>query len=260
MENRLVAVITGAAGGIGQLVAKYFATNNKFGDVVIVDSLAKKEELATIAGALNSGVFPAEASVRDLTCDVVDNYKCENLVTNILINWGRIDVLVNAAGIAQEFGPLVKTDFEKARRVMNVNFWGTLNMCRAVLPHMRISGHGRIVNVSSIAAQRGDPGNLVYAASKAAIESLTKTLAHEAPFDKGGSPLNITVNAVAPGIIDTPMANLLSEKVKEGYRRMNPTGRTGRPEEVAKVIHWLATEAPQYVNGEIIRVDGGFLA
>lgn len=158
--------------------------------------------------------------------------------------------------------PLIKADIEEAKRIMDVNFWGTLNMCNAVLPIMQSNRFGRIVNIASVSAFMSDPGNLVYSASKAAVVQLTRALAKEAPFNKAdpSHPLDITVNAVAPGIVDTPMANQLSPKMVDGFKAMAPTGRLVAPEEVAKVIYWLAMEAPQSVTGTVVRVDGGYLA
>ncbi|OGF63453.1 hypothetical protein A2926_00825 [Candidatus Giovannonibacteria bacterium RIFCSPLOWO2_01_FULL_44_40] len=250
-------LITGAAGGIGQAVVKRFAGDKNFKRIVLIDHPSKRERMVYGSVAAKTSAMSCEYSFRYL--DLADP-SVHQLMAQLAASCKKIDVLVNTAGVAQEFGALIKTDLEKARKVMEINFWGTLQMCYAVLPYMRSAGYGRIVNISSIAARHGDAGNLIYAASKAAIESLTKTLAREATFNKDGAPFDITVNAVAPGIIDTDMAKLLSDKVKEAYSRGNPCGRLGSPEEVAKVIYWLATGAPQYLTGEIIRVDGGFLA
>lgn len=258
-RNGLVAVITGGAGGIGRAVANCFSDNEDFKCIVLVDHGSRYGDMEELARVYNGR--PGRGDFYCRAHDLAGGHTSANeLVKEIINSYGRIDVLINTAGIAQEFGVLIKTDIEKARRVMEVNFWGTLCMCWAALPYMRTAGYGRIINIASIAAQRGDPGNMIYAASKAAIENLTKTLAREAPFNKDGPPFDIAVNAVSPGAIDTDMAKLLSDKVKEGYCRMNPRGRLGTPAEVAEVIYWLATGAPPYVNGEIIRVDGGFLA
>jgi 3-oxoacyl-[acyl-carrier protein] reductase len=253
------ALITGAAGGMGQATAKIFAGAKSVEQVFLTDHRSKMRSLDALASELNDMV--GYSKFKHFFCDITHNWEIRNSIKLFLGEQPRVDILVNIAGVAPgKMSPLVKTEIESAKKIMEVNFWGTLHWCKAVLPLMQREGYGRIINVSSISAFMADPGNLVYSASKAGIVQLTRSLAKEATFNKNGEPHDITVNAVAPGIIDTDMAKQLSEKMLEGYKRMSPLGRLGKPEEIAKVIYWMATEAPQFLTGEIIRIDGGFLA
>lgn len=250
-------LITGAVGGIGQAVANRFASDKKYSDVVLVDHPAKRENLEKFIGSLQSLYSMTPEKFLGYVFDLSDLDIFQQVGWRI----AKIDVLVNVAGIApQTMTPLVKTDLDAARKIVDVNFWGTANLCKAVLPIMQANGYGRIVNVASISAFMADPGNIIYSASKAAVVQLTRGLAKEAPFNKNGPPHDITVNAVAPGVIDTDMAKQLKEPMVDGFKKATPFGRLGRPEEIAEVIYWLATKAPQFLTGEVIRVDGGFLA
>ncbi|MEK7567257.1 MAG: SDR family NAD(P)-dependent oxidoreductase [Patescibacteria group bacterium] len=238
MDGKVV-VITGALGGIGEAVR----------DIFYRDALVKH---ITSIDSKKSSLF--------VCCDVT-NFSDVIKVINYAAEFEkRIDILVNAAGALPKASPVIKMDMEEARKVMEVNLWGTWNCCKAVLPIMRAQRYGRIVNISSVAGQRGDPGNAIYAASKAAIESLTKSLALEAVYCKEGeTPPNITVNAVAPGIVDTPMTANLSERAFQEYLKRNPLKRKIKPEEVAEAVYFLAT-ASSAINGVILPVDGGYLA
>lgn len=247
MDNweRIVA-ITGAAGGIGRAVAEKFMENGERYFVVRIDSS-----------------YP-ELQTRDLNpkfwLNVSNLIFAKQVLHEIYAIYGGLSILVNAAGVLPEPAPLVKMDLEEARKVMDINFWGTWNCCKAVLPIMRAQGYGRIVNISSVAGQRGDPGNAIYAASKAAVESLTKSLALEAVYCKEGeTPPNITVNAVAPGIVDTPMTANLPARALQEYLKRTAIKRKIKPEEVAEAVYFLAT-ASQAINGVILPVDGGHLA
>ncbi|OGF62447.1 hypothetical protein A2662_01630 [Candidatus Giovannonibacteria bacterium RIFCSPHIGHO2_01_FULL_45_33] len=253
------ALVTGAAGGIGQSVVRRLVADKNFKNILLIDHPSRRESLNEFIAS-----FPKIPT----TPERLTNY-CFDLTDLNAGKWleclvdarGKIDVLINVAGIApHSMAPLVKTDLDAAKIIMEVNFWGTAKLCQAVLPFMQANGYGRIINVSSISASMKEPGNMIYSASKAGVERLTRSLAIEAPFNKNGPPHDITVNAVAPGVIDTDMAKQLSGKMVEGYKQATPFGRLGKPEEIAEVIFWLATKAPQFLTGEIIRVDGGFLA
>ncbi|MDP2676813.1 MAG: SDR family oxidoreductase [bacterium] len=249
MKERVV-VVTGAAGGIGSSIAKRFHKAHAI--VIAVDHFSAKEKLVKITTGLG---------ILGLLGDVSDIDDVGRMIDPIMNSFGRIDVLVNAAGILVSDGVLAKTKKEnllKLKSVMNINYWGTFHCCYVVLPHMRAREYGRIINISSIMAGCADPGNIVYSSSKAAVSSFTKTLAHEAPFNKDGVPFDITVNAVAPGIIETAMTEGLHGKYMEQYYMRVPSQRKGKPEEIADAVYFLANN--QYMNGVILPVDGGYTA
>lgn len=258
-----VAMITGAAGGIGQTIIGYFKHFHVH-TLILVDHPNRRETLNAIRKHLSGGCF-VETFLQDIT-NVYEIFNIVDRVTNkYVVNRENkplcnIDILINAAGVLPDPAPLVKADLQKSGKAMYVNYWGTLNCCTAVLPIMRAQGYGRIVNISSIAAHKGDPGNAIYAASKAAVESLTKSLALEAVYCKEGeTPPDITVNAVAPGIVDTPMTANLPDKALQEYFKRSPLKRKIKPEEVAEAVYFLATASPA-INGVILPVDGGYLA
>ena len=260
-----VVVIMGAAGGIGRAITDKFVIwlsqlpldlpvgtpmNKHF--VYAVDT---EKKLSFLTKHYHSPVKD-NAQILRLACNVINFTEIERFFKNEQ----EIDILVNAAGILPEPNPFVKTDNKIAKKTMEVNLWGMWNCCRSVLPIMRAQKYGRIVNISSIAAQSGDPGNTAYAISKVAVEKLTKQLALEAVYCKEGeTPPDITVNAVAPGIVDTPMTAGLSEKALEKYFERSPLKRKIKPEEVAEAVYFLAT-ASAAINGIILPVDGGYLA
>ncbi|HLD34870.1 hypothetical protein A2W54_03560 [Candidatus Giovannonibacteria bacterium RIFCSPHIGHO2_02_43_13] len=251
-------LITGAAGGIGQAVVKCFADDKNFQKLVLIDQPNKREYLDVFIASLPTSI--KRERFLNYCFDLTD-LNANQWFRSLIIVCNKIDILINVAGIApQIMTPLIKTDLDAVHKIMAVNFWGTAKLCQSVLPFMQANGYGRIVNVASISAFMADPGNMIYSASKAAVVQLTRALAKEAPFNKNGPPHDIAVNAVAPGIVDTDMAKQLSEKMVAGYKLATPFGRLGKPEEIAEVIYWLATSAPQFLTGEVIRVDGGFLA
>lgn len=249
-------VITGAAGGIGRAITRNLA---------LIDDAWTRESmffLCDCSEKFQDGGFQAflkEAERKAFLRLMGAEASVEQNVSLILESTGKIDVLINAAGVLQKPAPLIKTDSEEVIRVFSVNFLTTFEWIKAVLPIMRERGYGRIVNFSSVMGSRGDAGNAIYAASKAALESLTKTLALEAPFNKNGHPFDITVNAVAPGIIDTSMTAGLPEAAWAEYKKRVPFHRKGAPEEVAEAVRFLITSS-QFINGMILPVDGGYLA
>lgn len=269
-------IITGASGGIGAATAKKFATaGGEFSGchLVLVDHPSAKagaENLKQALLALKAQTEKAkspgelERSVSIQLSDVTNAESVDKAAADTVASYGKIHVLVNSAGIMPRdlMGVVARMSWdalEATRKIMEVNYWGTMYWCRAVLPHMRTAGYGRIVNISSIAALKSEEGNVVYGGSKAAVASLTYTLAKEAPFNRADPPLDITVNVVAPGIVETPMTEGLNPRIVDPYMERNPLRRNIRPEEVAYVIQMLASREASAINGAHIVADGGYL-
>jgi 3-oxoacyl-[acyl-carrier protein] reductase len=166
--------------------------------------------------------------------------------------WGRLDVLVNNAGIVRD-ATLEKVSDEDWARTLDVNLRGAMVCARAVVPHMRAAGHGRILSAASVVARNGNYGQTAYTAAKAGILGMTRSWAREL------GPLGITANAVAPGFIDTPMVASVPEKVVARFLERLPARRLGRPEEVAAVYVFLASDLAAFMNGAVVGVDGGLL-
>jgi 3-oxoacyl-[acyl-carrier protein] reductase len=239
-----VVVITGGSRGIGRAVAVRFAEEKPRLFLIHYDpdELASQETLSILAQA---GV---EAQSRKL--DVSSREAVDECFGGILKAHRSIDVLINNAGITRDtlFIRMSEADWDA---VMRVNLKSVFNCTQAVLRPMLKQREGRIVNISSVVGQIGNAGQANYAASKAGIMGLTKSVAKEA------ASRGITVNAVAPGFIDTEMTAMLPEKVKETFLQQIPLGRMGKPEDVAEVVYWLCSEASSYVTGQVIHVSGG---
>ena len=184
--------------------------------------------------------------------DVSNFEETENMVKEIINEFGKIDVLVNNAGITQD-GLIMRMKKESFDQVVNINLGGTFNVTRNVVPYMVKQRSGRIINVSSVVGIAGNAGQSNYAASKAGIIGLTKSLAKEL------SSRGILVNAIAPGFIETKMTDKLGENVKQSILEQIPLGRMGEPKEVAKVVKFLASDDSSYITGQVIHIDGGML-
>lgn len=253
MQGKIV-IVTGATGGIGSAVVSRFTEAGA--TIAITDHQSKHVRVKELFNELRIRGGVSTIFTGDVTCQK-EVIRQANTIKEF---HGKIDVLVNAAGVMWSAGVLAKTPIEKfadLRTMFDINFWGTVYWCHAVLPLMRDIGFGRIINISSIMYDCADPGNWAYGASKAAVALFTKTLAQEAPFHKNG-PLDITVNAVAPGITDTDMTKAVPEKYWARYIERVPSQRKGTPEEIADAVYFLANNA--YMNGEILHVDGGYSA
>ncbi len=239
-----VVVITGGSRGIGRAVAVRFA--EEMPKLFLLhydpDEVASQETLKILD---QKGVAAQSRKV-----DVSSHEAAAECIAQILDEHGRIDVLVNNAGITRDtlFIRMSEADWDA---VLRVNLKSVFNCTQAVLRPMLKQRTGRIVNISSVVGQIGNAGQANYAASKAGIMGLTKSVAKEA------ASRGITVNAVAPGFIDTEMTATLPDKVKEAFLQQIPLGRMGKPEDVAEVVFWLCSEASAYVTGQVIHVNGG---
>lgn len=239
-----VAIVTGGSRGIGRAICLTLARQG----ATVVACARDAERL---------GSLPAEASDRKLigrivprALDVTDSAKIEKWVDDVATDFGRLDILVNNAGITDD-GLIMNMTEEQFDRVIDTNLRGVFLMTREAAKHMVRNRWGRIVNITSVSGIMGNGGQANYAASKAGVIGLTKSVAKEL------ARRGVTCNAVAPGFIKTDMTNILSEKVKEQVRPLIPLQRFGEPEEVAAAVTFLASPAAGYVNGQVLVVDGG---
>ncbi len=237
-----VALVTGAAQGIGKSIVLLLARNGA--DIVISDiNPVKAEETANEVQAIGRKTMAIKVNVADLE-------EVERMVQAIIEKFGRIDILINNAGITRDKLILRMTE-EDWDAVLDVNLKGTFNCTKAVIRHMSKQKGGKIINIASVSGEMGNAGQANYSASKAGVIGFTKTIARE--FAQRG----INVNAIAPGYIQTPMTDALSEKVKEELRRMIPLERLGQPEDVAQAVLFLVSEASSYITGQVLNVNGG---
>ena len=243
LEGR-VALVTGAARGIGAATALALAEAGA--RVACVDRDAEGiEKTADAIGRAGSDALAIPA-------DVTDAPAIERAVDAVVAEWGRLDVLVNNAGIVRD-ATLGKVSDDDWTATLDVNLRGTMIGTRAALRPMRAAGAGRILSATSVVARMGNYGQTAYAASKAGIIGLTRAWAREL------GPLGITANAVAPGFIDTEMARGVPEKVLSAMLQRTAARRLGRPEEVAAVYVFLASDLASFINGAVVGVDGGLL-
>ena len=243
LEGR-VALVTGAARGIGAATALALAEAGA--RVALVDRDA--EGIDRTADAIGRAGSDALA----IPADVTDAPAIERAVDTVMAEWGRLDVLVNNAGIVRD-ATLGKVSDDDWTATLDVNLRGTMIGTRAALRPMRAAGSGRILSATSVVARMGNYGQTAYAASKAGIIGLTRAWAREL------GPLGITANAVAPGFIDTDMARGVPEKVLSTLLQRTAARRLGRPEEVAAVYVFLASDLASFINGAVVGVDGGLL-
>lgn len=244
MEGK-VALVTGGARGIGRAIALELA---KGGAIVVINYNGSQDKAMDLKQEIESRGGRAEI----YQCNVSDFAKCEELVQGIVKQFGSLDILVNNAGITKD-GLLMKMSEEDFDKVIDVNLKGAFNTIRFASRQMLKQKSGRIINLSSVVGVAGNAGQANYASSKAGIIGLTKASAKEL------ASRGITVNAIAPGFIETDMTDALPEKVKESTVSQIPLARFGRPEDVAKLAAFLASEASGYITGQVIHVDGGMV-
>jgi 2-dehydro-3-deoxy-L-rhamnonate dehydrogenase (NAD+) len=238
-----VAVVTGAARGIGFATAALLAER---GAAVALADL-DEDRLRSANSALEGSGF----SSIGLTVDVSDAAAVEESVRAVVARWGRIDVLVNSAGVAGRSVPTWELDGDDWSTTIGINLSGTFFPIRAVLPEMLARNYGRIVNVSSIAGKEGNPNAVPYSASKAGVIGLTKAIAKEV------STNGILVNCVTPAVIETEMLEQVSQEHIDYMLTRIPMRRAGRPEEVAELICWLASDRCSFSTGAVFDVSGG---
>lgn len=240
-----VAVITGASRGIGRAIALEMAAQ---GAKVIINYNGSKERAESVQEEIQekggfAGIYQ---------CDVSDFAACELFFKDIIKEYGRIDILVNNAGITRD-GLLMAMSEEDFDRVVDTNLKGAFHCMRFVSRQMLKQKSGRIINMSSVSGVAGNAGQANYSASKAGIIGLTKAVAKEL------ASRHITVNAIAPGFIDTEMTAVLSDSVKEEAVKQIPLGSFGKPEDIAALAVFLASDRAGYITGQVIHVDGGMV-
>lgn len=239
----LVSLVTGARRGIGRVIALRLA---RLGPVALNDIPQGVDELEQVAGEVRAAGGRALVAPGDVT----NGAEVEQAVKRVVDELGRLDVLVNNAGITRD-GLLVRMTDEQWRNVLEVNLTGAFLCSRAAAKVMLKQRSGRIINMASVVGLMGNAGQANYAASKAGLIGLTKSLAREL------APRGITVNAVAPGFIVSPMTDALSEEAQQKLFSLIPLGRLGTSEDVAEVVAFLACSGSGYITGQVVQVDGG---
>jgi 3-oxoacyl-[acyl-carrier protein] reductase len=241
--TKRVALVTGAGRGIGAAIAERLAADGDCVAVADVDEAAA-EALAKRIGATGAGAFPVRL-------DVTDPASPRAAVEAVLQREGRLDVLVNNAGIAGLAAPVVDYPEDEWRRILTIDLDGVFYCCKAVLPHMLERGSGRIVNIASISGKEGNPDMSAYSTAKAGVIGFTKALAKEVATH------GIYVNCVTPAVIATDILTQLSDEAVAYMTAKIPMGRTGQPKEVAALVAWLASDECSFSTGAVFDISGG---
>ena len=241
--NGKVALITGAARGIGKAIALKYASEGA--DIAFTDLVINEAAEATVKEIEAFGV-----KARAYASNAADFEQTHNVVAEILAEFGHIDILVNNAGITKD-GLMMRMTEAQWDAVIAVNLKSAFNFIHAVLPIMLRQKHGSIINMASVVGVHGNAGQSNYAASKAGMIALAKSVAQEM-----GSR-GVRANAIAPGFIETAMTAALSEEVRKEWMKAIPLRRGGKPEDIADVATFLASDLASYVTGQVIQVDGG---
>lgn len=237
------ALVTGAGRGIGKAIALELAANGAFVIVNYNGSQAAAEQTV-------NEIKEAGGDAVAYQCNVSDFESCKEMIDTLIKEYKHIDILVNNAGITRD-DLLMRMKEEDFDAVINTNLKGTFNTIRHMSRYFLKQRSGKIINISSVSGILGNAGQSNYSASKAGVIGLTKAVAREM------ASRGINVNAVAPGFVETEMTDVLSDSVKEGLLGQIPLGRTGKAEDIAKAVAFLASPAADYITGQVLSVDGG---
>jgi len=238
-----VAIVTGGSRGIGRAITQAFAAEG-----AKVAFVYRGNQAA--ADSLTQEIAQAGGTARAVQANVTDPESAQRCMEEALKTWGRLDILVNNAGIIHD-ELFVRMEPDAWQSVLSTNLGGTCNFCRAVAYALMRQRHGRIINISSVAAEYVNLGQTSYAASKGAINAFTRALAVEL------ASRNVTVNAIAPGFIETDMSAAVRNKAGDVLKKMIPMRRLGQPEDIARVAVFLASDESGYITGQVLTVDGG---
>jgi 3-oxoacyl-[acyl-carrier protein] reductase len=239
-----IAIVTGGSRGIGRAIVELFAAEGVGVTFFYRENAQAAQEVVAAMGAAGHAVAAVQVDIRDSAA-------CALAVEQVAERCGRIDILVNNAGLIRD-NQLAAMDDDDVRIVLDTNVTGVFNVVRAVVPHMIVQRAGKIINLSSVAGEKGGRGQTNYAASKGAINAFTRALAVEL------APRKITVNAIAPGVIETEMSQDVRELAGDAVKARILLKRYGKPEEVAYAAWFLASRLADYVTGQVINIDGGF--
>jgi len=250
-----VAFVTGGTRGIGAAISRSLASQ---GAEIAAGYSGNREAAEAFCDSITRDFPDSRATMH--RGDIGSAEDCRRTVQEVIDQHARLDILVNNAGITADRTVLKMAD-EDWRRVIDVNLSGAYYLSQAALRHMVERGSGRIVMISSVIGETGGVGQANYSSAKAGLLGLTKTLAREAAMQlqRSGNTdgIGITVNAVTPGYTATEMLSSIPEKVLDGLRAKIPLGRLGQPEEIARVVHFLAADASSYITGQVWGVNGG---
>lgn len=241
--NDKVALVTGASRGIGKQIAVSLA---ECGAKVIVNYCGSKEKAFEVVKEILEKGGQAEA----IQCDVSDYSETEKMISTIMEKYQKVDILVNNAGVTRD-NLMIKMSEEDFDKVISTNLKGAFNTIKHLYRNFVKLRAGKIINISSVSGVMGNAGQANYSASKAGVIGLTKSMAREL------ASRNICVNAVAPGFVETDMTDKMSEQTLENAKKMIPLNRFGKPEDIAEIVLFLASDNANYITGQVIGVDGG---